>query len=431
MKLSYRKTFLVGLAFMSISAFWQLYDNIIPLILTNSFGIGETARGVIMALDNILALFLLPFFGSLSDKANTPLGKRTPFILAGTILSVTFMLFIPYANNIGNFTLFMIMLAGVLLSMGIYRSPAVALMPDVTPKHLRSKANAVINLMGALGGVFTLAMSKILLPKGDEAVTDPANAPKTDYTYLFLSVAALMAVGVILLILTVRENRDRRAAEEYDEAHPSPIDEEKAILESKGKKLPPEVFRSLIFMLLAVAAWYFAYNAVTTAFSTYVVKVWNLPESGFADCLMVATIAAVISYIPVGIISSKVGRKKVIYAGVILMGVAYASGIFAVEYHAWVNIVFAAVGIGWAAINVNSYPMVVEMATGGDIGKYTGLYYTFSMAAQITTPIISGALLEHVSYRTLFPYAAVFMVIAFILMIFVKHGDNVASENKA
>lgn len=414
MKLNYKKTFLVGLAFMSISAFWQLYNNVIPLMLRDTFGVKETARGIIMALDNVLALFLLPFFGSLSDKSRSKFGKRIPFILLGTVLSFAFMIFIPYADNTVNFVLFLITLGGVLISMGIYRSPAVALMPDVTPKALRSSGNAVINLMGALGAVFTLAMTMVLVPKGDSP----------DYSALFITVAAFMLVAVLLMSFTVKENREREAAEEYDRLHPSPIDEAKALSESVGKRLPPEVFRSLIFLLLAVAAWYMAYDAVTTAFSSYVSAVWGLEGGGYASCLMVATVAAVISYIPVGIISSKVGRKKVIYAGVILMAVAYAAGMIANEYGAWVNIVFAAVGIGWAAINVNSYPMVVEMASGGDIGKYTGLYYTFSMAAQILTPIASGALLEHVSYRTLFPYATAFMVIAFLLMIFVRHGDN-------
>lgn len=414
MKLNYKKTFLVGLAFMSISAFWQLYDNVIPLILKDSFGVKETARGVIMALDNILALFLLPFFGTLSDRSNSRFGKRKPFILIGTVLAFAFTLFIPFADKTNNFYLFIAMLGGVLVSMGIYRSPAVALMPDVTPKVLRSSGNAVINLMGALGGVFTLAVTMFLVPKTD----------RPDYYPLFIAVALFMLVSVLVMTFTVKENREREAAEEYDRLHPSPIDETKAISESVGKRLPPEVFRSLIFLLLAVAAWYMAYNAVTTAFSSYVSEVWGLEGGGYASCLMVATVAAVLSYIPVGIISSKVGRKKVIYAGVVIMALAYAAGMIANEYGAWVNIVFAAVGIGWAAINVNSYPMVVEMASGGDIGKYTGLYYTFSMAAQILTPIASGALLEHISYRTLFPYATVFMVIAFILMIFVRHGDN-------
>ena len=414
MKLNYKKTFLVGLAFMSISAFWQLYDNVIPLILKDSFGVKETARGVIMALDNILALFLLPFFGTLSDKSNSRFGKRKPFILIGTVLAFAFTLFIPFADNTNNFYLFIAMLGGVLVSMGIYRSPAVALMPDVTPKVLRSSGNAVINLMGALGGVFTLAVTMFLVPKTD----------RPDYYPLFIAVALFMLVSVLVMTFTVKENKEREAAEEYDRLHPSPIDETKAISESVGKRLPPEVFRSLIFLLLAVAAWYMAYNAVTTAFSSYVSEVWGLEGGGYASCLMVATVAAVLSYIPVGIISSKVGRKKVIYAGVVIMALAYAAGMIANEYGAWVNIVFAAVGIGWAAINVNSYPMVVEMASGGDIGKYTGLYYTFSMAAQILPPLASGALLEHISYRTLFPYATVFMVIAFILMIFVRHGDN-------
>lgn len=414
MKLNYKKTFLVGLAFMAISAFWQLYDNIIPLILKDTFGIKETARGIIMALDNVLALFLLPLFGTISDKSKSKFGKRTPFIVLGTLLAVSFMLMLPYSDNSENLILFLVMLGGVLVSMGIYRSPAVALMPDVTPKKLRSKGNAVINLMGALGAIFTLVATMLLVPDGE----------RPDYSWLFFAVAALMVICVLILALTVKENKEREKAEEYDRLHPSPIDEETDTNQNKRKKLPPEVFRSLLFLLLAVAAWYFAYNAVTTAFSSYVTEVWELENSGFADCLMIATVAAVISYIPVGMISSKLGRKKVIYFGVILMAAAYTAGIFSREYHAWVNLVFAAVGIGWAAINVNSYPMVVEMATGGDLGKYTGLYYTFSMAAQITTPIFSGFLLEHVSYLTLFPYAAIFMVIALIFMIFVKHGDN-------
>jgi MFS family permease len=414
MKLNNKRTVLVGLAFLSICAFWQMYDNVVPLILTKTFHLNETFSGAIMAADNILALFLLPFFGTLSDKSNSRFGKRKPFILIGTVLAFAFTLFIPFADNTNNFYLFIAMLGGVLVSMGIYRSPAVALMPDVTPKVLRSSGNAVINLMGALGGVFTLAVTMFLVPKTD----------RPDYYPLFIAVALFMLVSVLVMTFTVKENKEREAAEEYDRLHPSPIDETKAISESVGKRLPPEVFRSLIFLLLAVAAWYMAYNAVTTAFSSYVSEVWGLEGGGYASCLMVATVAAVLSYIPVGIISSKVGRKKVIYAGVVIMALAYAAGMIANEYGAWVNIVFAAVGIGWAAINVNSYPMVVEMASGGDIGKYTGLYYTFSMAAQILTPIASGALLEHISYRTLFPYATVFMVIAFILMIFVRHGDN-------
>ena len=411
MKLNYKRTFLVGLAFLSISAFWQLYDNLVPLILTETFGMGETLRGAIMAADNVLALFLLPLFGGLSDKTNTRLGRRTPYIIIGTAIAVTFMLFLPAFEQKNNLALFLVGLGVVLLAMGSYRSPAVALMPDLTPKPLRSKANAVINLMGALGGVYTLIMIKMLIPKED----------RPNYLTVFASVAVLMVIAVVLLVLTIRERKLSAEVAALDrEFEPAPA-EEKA--KQPRRKLPPDVKRSLIFLLASVFAWFTAYNAVTTAFSSYAVEVWGLKGGDFADCLMVATVAAVISYIPVGFIAGRIGRKKTILTGIVLMGSAYVAGFFFTTYHPLANIVFAMVGIGWAFINVNSYPMVVEMSSHGDVGHYTGLYYTFSMSAQILTPVLSGFFLEHFSYATLFPYAAIFMTIAFCTMLMVKHGD--------
>lgn len=412
MKLNYRRTFLVGLAFLSICAFWQLYDSLVPLILTNTFGMGETLRGVIMAADNVLALILLPLFGTLSDRTNTRMGRRTPYILIGTVFAVAFMLLLPISEQRSNLLLFLVALGVVLIAMGSYRSPAVALMPDLTPKPLRSKANAVINLMGALGGVYTLVMVKVLISKEE----------RPDYLPVFLSVASLMALAVVILLLTVRERRlsDQIAAMEAQER---PAQRNAELQANRGRKLPAPVFRSLMFLLISVFAWYMAYNAVTTAFSSYAVQVWGLQGGDFADCLMVATVAAVISYIPVGFLAGKIGRKRTILLGVVMMGAAYFSGVFFKSYHPLANLLFALVGIGWAFINVNSYPMVVEMSASGDVGRYTGLYYTFSMTAQILTPILSGFFLEHVSYATLFPYAAVFMAIAFITMMMVKHGD--------
>ena len=176
-------------------------------------------------------------------------------------------------------------------------------------------------------------------------------------------------------------------------------------------------------MLLSIFFWFTAYNAVTTAFSRYTRVVWKMEGGSFANCLMVATVAAILSYIPIGAVSAKIGRKKTIMGGVFLMAGCYLAAVFVDEYHVWINIAFALIGIGWAAINVNSYPMIVAMSQGSDIGKYTGTYYTFSMAAQVVTPILSGAFLENVSYRTLFPYAFVFAVLAFCTMTQVRHGD--------
>lgn len=432
-KLNYGRTFLIGLAFLSISSFWQVYDNIIPLMLKNTFELGETVTGVVMALDNVLAIFLLPVFGSISDKVDTKLGKRTPFIITGTVLAVIFLLMLPVADKAQNLPLFVGALFGVLISMGIYRSPAVALMPDLTPNRLRSRANAVINLLGAVGGVYSLIMIKLLVGTG----------LRPDYEPLFISVAAVMVIAVLVLVLTIREKKiaAQVAAEEeaQESAAAGKVSEEAAagqkaeILEEnagdkekagkKGTVLAPEVKRSMIFMLASIFLWFTAYNAVTTAFSRYTVEVWKLEGGGFADCLMVATVAAIISYIPIGQISGRFGRKKTIMGGVLLMAACYFAAIFVTEYVPVINVAFALIGVAWAAINVNSYPMIVAMSEGADIGKFTGTYYTFSMAAQIMTPILSGYLLEHVSYTTLFPYAMVFSLLAFLTMTQVRHGD--------
>jgi len=410
MKLNFKRTFFVGLAFLSICAFWQMYDNIVPLMLKNTFGMGETLTGVILALDNVLALFLLPLVGAFSDKVHTPIGKRTPFIIIGTAVAVISMTYLPIANQKENLIMFIVFLGIVLVAMGCYRSPAVALMPDLTPKPQRSMANAVINLMGAIGGVYTLIMIKLLVTEGND-----------NYSPIFLSISAIMVIAVIILIITIRENK---LAKVTVIEHEVEVKTEGTTQENEHKGMPKDVKKSFMLLLASIFLWFTAYNAVTSAYSRYAEEVWHLKAGGFADSLLVATIAAIISYIPIGIIASKIGRKKTIIAGIIFMTASYLCGALFTQYSSLINVVFAFTGIGWAAISVNSYPMVVEMCKGSDIGKYTGVYYTFSMSAQIMTPIVSGALLEHVSYRTLFPYAVFFSVASLCTMLFVKHGDS-------
>lgn len=437
MKLNYRRTFFVGLAFLSIIAFWELYDNIIPKMLENTFGLGETATGVVMAMDNVLALFLLPIIGAYSDRVNTRIGKRMPFIILGTIMASIFIVVLPIAEHRGNLVLFLIALGLVLIAMGTYRSPAVALMPDITPKPLRSKANAVINLMGTLGGAYALAMIKIFYTENGKS-----NLP------VFLSVVALMLLAVGLLFITIREKKLAKLIQQEEEEEESQTRELKEITEithlekvekykelqevseldsseaAKGKKMPKDVRRSFLFIMASIFLWFVAYNAVKTAFSRYAEKVWGFEGGAFADPLLIALVAALISYIPIGMISSKIGRKKTIISGIVMMTFSYLLGFMIKEYSLFINVIFAITGIGWAAINVNSYPMVVEMCKGADTGKYTGLYYTFSMAAQTITPILSGFLLEKVSYRTLFPYAVFFSLASLCTMLFVRHGDS-------
>ena len=408
MKLNYRRTFFVGLAFLSISAFWQMYDNIIPLILQNTFHLNETIIGAIMAMDNVLAVFLLPLIGTMSDKVDTKMGKRTPFIIGGTLAAVICMMLLPLADHYKLLGLFVAALALTLVAMAMYRSPAVALMPDLTPKPLRSSANAVINLMGAVGAIYALILIRVLVKKEE----NPSYLP------VFIGVACMMLLAVVILVATINE---KKIAAKIAEEYPEEAEEEK---EKEEHGLPAPVKRSLVLILVSIFLWFTAYNAVTTAFSRYAVTVWGMEGGGFASCLMVAMVAAIISYIPIGMISSKIGRKKSILIGLIMMFISYTSVFFYPTYNATANIFFAIIGIGWAAISVNSLPMVVEMSKGSDIGKYTGLYYTFSMTAQIFTPIVSGALLQYVSYNTLFPYAMFFTACAFITMLMVKHGDS-------
>ena len=427
-KLNNKRTVLVGLAFLSICAFWQMYDNVIPLILRETFHMNESLAGAVMALDNILALFLLPFFGTLSDRChNQKLGRRTPFILVGTVAAVILMNLLPlldngFAENGGHwhFVAFIVVLGCLLVAMGSYRSPAVALMPDVTPKPLRSRANAIINLMGAVGGILYLVITSVLYSSSRVAGLEHVN-----YLPLFAIVAGIMAVSVGILFAAIREKKLHEENMALEAEHPewnlAEVDE------SGNEKLPSAVRRSLGFLLASIALWFIGYNAIETWFTTFADKMWGMALGDATLCLTIATAGAICSYIPVGIAASRVGRRRTILFGVLLLTACFGSGyvytLFNNTFHPALYALFALVGVAWASINVNSLPMVVEMCRGSDVGKFTGYYYTASMAAQTITPIVAGWLLKHVSYSVLFLYSAIFVGLAFFTMLMVRHGD--------
>ena len=506
MKLNYKRTILVGFAFFLISAFWQAYDATIPVILTNKFGMSQTWSGVIMALDNILAVFMLPLFGALSDKCTARSGKRTPFIRLGTIIAAVALIGLAFIDDIqltniaavseidsekalyeiyetqGDKTLmtpegeqfvlkdvyskedfaairsdyideetgespytnyvaparqayaaertaqnpkalivFVVLLLVILVAMATFRSPAVALMPDVTIKPLRSKANAVINLMGTAGGIIVLVLGIVF------ATSAVRNQLMNYYVYYGI-IAALMLVALAVFLATVREPAWTKEMQE--ESIRLGIEEEtedpsvKRGL-SKGEKC------SLIFILASIALWYMGYNAVTSKYSVYAGNILNMD---YNTTLLLAQAAAIVAYLPAGMLASKIGRKKTILAGVVMLTIAFGAASFlrAGSSVMLMNVLFALAGIGWATINVNSFPMVVEMCSGGDIGKYTGFYYTASMSAQIITPMLSGFLMDMdgIGMTALFPYAAIFAGLAFVTMLFVKHGDAKPESKK-
>lgn len=499
MKLNYKRTLCVGFAFFLICAFWQAYDTIVPKILTDRFGMSQFWSGAIMAVDNILALFLLPLFGILSDKTKSKLGRRTPFIIVGTLIAATALISLSFVDSmqldrLGNIAdinseearavlydydyvsplatpdgveydlaefaredfmkipatlengkanpdytnyvvparsayiaqeivgkdpsaliTFIAVLFVLLLSMATFRTPAVALMPDVTPRPLRSKANAVINLMGTIGGSLILGLGMVL----STGATKNTYMPYTGY---FCIVAGIMLVSLVVFLSTVRERKFVAEMEEIsrENAIKEGNDEDEAAGDRKlsaGEKL------SLILLLASVVLWFFGYNAVTSKYSVYAGRVLQLD---YNSTLLVANIAALIAYLPVGMIATKVGRKKTILAGIIMLSGAFLTASFldAGTPLPVMMILFAIAGIGWATINVNSFPMVVELARGGNVGKYTGFYYTASMAAQTITPLVSGFLMDTLGMKTLFPYAAIFAAGAFVTMLFVRHGDS-------
>ena len=479
MKLNYKRVVLVGMAFFLISAFWQAYDAIVPLILTNHFGLPQSVSGAVMSIDNVLAVFMLPIFGALSDKVSTKIGKRTPFILVGTLVAVVAFVGLTLVDNwqlasvivtdipdldaakvlleetlketkdpemikalsaqieqavaeISQKTLeitlanplpfvgFIATLLVVLVAMATFRSPAVALMPDVTIKPLRSKANAIINLTGTAGGIIVLGLG---------ALFATAKNHYMQYTWYVVAVVSVMLVGLIVFLLTVRE--PKWAAEmEADSIRLGFEEAPEESSENKRKLSKPEMI-SLLLILASVALWYIGYNSITSKYSVYAT---NILGFDYNLTLIVAQAAAIVAYIPVGIISSKLGRRKTILAGVVMLATAFAIGHFIQPTTpAWIMFpIFSLAGIGWATINVNSFPMVVELARGGDVGKYTGYYYTASMAAQIVAPIMSGVLYDLIGMRhVFFLFGAVFVVFSFITMFFVKHGDAKPAPKKS
>ena len=506
MKLNYKRTIFVGFAFFLICAFWQVYDVTIAMTLTSKFGMSQTASGFVMALDNILALFMLPLFGGISDRHKGKSGRRTPFIRTGTILAVCFLMLLSLADNAqlkkievyskvndpatmeriydeqkdtllqtpegknfrlsdlytreefaqlttdskitetnafgrevevnvytryvvparqacaasvtaqnpGNVVLFLGILLLLLISMATFRTPAVALMPDVTLKPLRSKANAIINLMGNAGGILVLALGSVL------AISKVKNAYMS-YTGVYAIVGGIMLIALMIFLLTVKE--PAWAAEMQEQSIALGIDQEEQPEKTGKKKLSKAEFRSLIFLLMSIVLWFFGYNAIT---SKYTVYAQNVLDKDATTTLLLANVAAIAAYLPVGMVASKIGRKKTILAGIAMLFIAFLGGCFmtASSPNWLMTAMFILAGVAWATINVNSFPMVVEMCSGADVGKYTGYYYTASMAAQSLTPTISGFFMDKIAMTTLFPYAAIFVALAFVTMFMVKHGDS-------
>lgn len=542
MKLNYWKTLKVGLAFAIIMVFWTAYDYVVPLLLEHAYGLPNSIRGLVMGLDNLLSLFLLPVFGRISDKTHTKWGRRTPFIVVGTLVSVVLMIFVPisansqlkdgealraqitatdspdysytdaagktynaeqiytmlfntgydnadycdhdflkqggindlqdyleialnpkdadgetteaysryvetginsYAsdqvyekltkNNTTSLIIYMIILFFVLVAMATFRSPAVALMPDVTPKPLRSQANAMINLAGGAGGAVAFLIYTITL------LINP-----TGFIAIFVAVAASMVIMLALFLWLVKEPKMVRECEALCAEYGISNDDDDAPEQKEGtdpdseeiKKYKRSRFASFLLILASIFMWFMGYNAISSNLSIYLTKTLNL-SSGLGGVISGISMGiSAVAFIPVGMLAVKIGRRKSIMLGFgfatlsFILIFFFASSPSAAAVYLY-TIFYLIAGFGLIIANVNTFPMVVELASSGDTGKYTGFYYAATMSAQAITPFIAGLIMDEWGSKYLFLYSTVCVAIAILLMAFVKHGDSKAPPKQS
>lgn len=391
-KIDYKKTFLIGFGFFASSIAWSVYNSNVPLIL-EKYVVSSSIIGWIMSIDNMFAVIFQPFFGALSDKTQTKRGRRLPFMLVGIPVCALLFTFIPSMNAL---LPLMIVIIFFNFIMSTWRAPAVALMPDVTPAPLRSKANGVINLMGGLGAVFAFLVGGKLLQYGKA------------YPFIFTSI--MMMVAWLLLYFFVKEPVQPKE---------EPIAEQAAETAEKAS-----LNRSLLFILLAIFFWFTGYNAIETFFTLYATKVLHVTDSVATMTLTFFSLALVVGAIPAGFIGTKYGRKNTIRFG--LIGMIFLFGIqILITNITVIRISFVLAGLCWALININSLPMVVEIAKSNSIGKYTGYYYFFSSCAAIISPPLFGYLNEHTTnnYSLLFFFSVVGFILAFVCINQTKHGE--------
>ncbi len=410
---SYRKIFLLGFGFFGISALWPLYNAYVPIFLKD-FKLSSFVIGSIMTIDNLFAILMLPYIGTLSDQTRTRIGRRKPYILAGAPFAALFFIMIPLAKNMNSLVLMMSVIIFMNFAMALFRSPVIALMPDITPSKFRSQANGVINFMGGLGALFAYFAGKPLYD--------------ANYAYPFIFGAVLMLGANSLILLFVKE------PEEYTVKNSRPISVFETLKRANAELLGnlKDAFRSkeksLLLILLSILFWFIGFNALETFFTSYAKFHLGIPESTGALVLGVFSLAFMLTAVPAGLIGSKLGRKRTILLGLSILITCLITVVAIVNFSSKsllnsLFILFAISGLGWALVNVNSLPMVVDMTDQEKVGGYTGLYYFFSMAANIFAPPLAGAFIDLAGYNSLVPFSIAFVILSAFTMLFVKRGE--------
>lgn len=442
LKLNYKNTFLIGLAFFAILMLWQVYNTYCPLILeellANRYEDANKLTyviGIIMAMDNLAALILMPIFGVLSDKTKTKKGKRMPYILIGMLASALLFPLIATFYLLNSLMGVILLMMLVLIIMQGYRSPAVALMPDITPKPLRSKANGIINLVGYIGAIIAGALAMVFKK------TD-GSSQSLVYLWPFVIASIFMLIAMFILYFKVDEVKllkENKEAIEYGEKYSQSLENV-----SEERPLSKKDFKNLIIILIAIFFWFMSFNAIETFNSLFCQKILN--DSGIHGTFtIILTVSSIISFIVLSPLADKIGRKASILIGLlgliigltIIAILAYFTPVESIINWVWaIYVCTILIGFSWALVNINSYPMIVEMANKNNIGKFTGYYYSASMIAQTLTPILIGIImsLNDSGLRLLYVYSAFMMILATVVFLFVKErksSKEIRKENKS
>ncbi len=427
MKFNYGKIFLLGFGFFGVSVIWGVYNAFVPIFLANKFHLAPALIGFFMTLDNIAALFIQPPVGAWSDRLRSPLGRRIPFILIGAPITALAFGLIPLASVL---PLFVACTSTLLLSAALWRTPVVALMPDITPSEKRSQANGIINFMGGIGTIIALQTGGMLY--------------KMSPSFPFWLGSVLVVIAALIVFLFIKEPRDYQRSSPVDiesnEPQPSMVESLREVLSDEDK--------SGSRILFAIFFWFVGYSAVETFFTLYAQEHLGIDAGDGATLLSVFPLFFVLFAIPSGFIAARIGRRVAISFGLIvvsitlalfyimpaetllapvsplpLVGIPLTEGGPRMLTLAGVMLIFG--GIGWAFVNINSLPMVVELTTAARLGTFTGLYYLFSTLSAIVGPNVNGLAIQLSgnNYNIIMLIAPFFFIISLILMLGVRRGE--------
>jgi len=414
MKLNYGKTFLLGFGFFGVSVIWGTYNAFVPIFLADKFHLEPAVIGFFMTLDNIAALFIQPPVGAWSDKLRTPIGRRMPFILVGAPIGAVAFGLIPIAAVL---PLFVACTSTLLLSMALWRTPVVALMPDVTPSQFRSQANGIINFMGGVGAIISFLGGSALY--------------KMNPAFPFWLGSALVILAALLVFFLIKEPTTYEASEK----EPGMWESLRTVMQDSDK--------SALRILLAIFFWFLGYTAIEAFFTLYAKNHLGLEEADGARLLGQLSLVFVIFALPAGYLGGRFGRRPTIVTGIAVMSATMLTMFFLSPTTLTIQltklpvlgvvpvlgVLLMIAGAAWALININSLPMVVDMTSAARIGTYTGLYYLFSTLSAIAGPNVNGWLVQWTgkNYNNIMIVAPIFMLVALAMMLGVKRGEAVTA----